>query len=139
MYEALIHIFIRTLIQPIVLRCSIPLLDLLQPPSSVYRIWNNGWIWTFKMSKRPYQSLLHDRTICKWRQCLLDGQKWNWKIIPLLSIKSSPVNRFQSLRCLNDHINLPYTMGSLASGVTKSLVAKIGTKDLATSCSVDRF
>ena len=56
------------------------------------------------------------------------------EIILLLSIKSSPVDRFQSLRCLNDRINLPYMMGSLASGATNSLVAKIGTKDLATSC-----
>ena len=37
------------------------------------------------------------------------------KIIPLLLIKSSPVDRFQSLRCLNNHINLPYMMGSLTS------------------------
>ena len=56
------------------------------------------------------------------------------EIILLLSIKSSPVDRFQSLRCLNDRIDLPYMMGSLASGVTNSLVAKIRTKDLATSC-----
>ena len=55
------------------------------------------------------------------------------KIIPLLSIKSSPVDRFQSLRCLNDRIDLPYMMGSLAGGATNSLVAKIGTKDLATT------
>ena len=55
------------------------------------------------------------------------------KIIPLLSMKLSPEVRFQSLRCLKDHINLTYMMGSLASGATNSLVAKIGTKDLATS------
>ena len=61
------------------------------------------------------------------------------KIIPLLSIKSSPVDRFQSLRCLNYHIDLPYMMGLLAIGATNSLVAKIGTKDFATSCSVYRF
>ena len=42
---------------------------------SVYRIWNNGWISTFKVSKRLYRSPLHDRIICKWRQCLLGGQK----------------------------------------------------------------
>ena len=41
------------------------------------RFWNNGWILTFKVSKRPYRSHLHDRFICKWRQCLLGGQKWN--------------------------------------------------------------
>ena len=56
------------------------------------------------------------------------------KIIPLPSIKSSPEDKFQSSRCLNDCINLPYMMESLASGTTNSLVAKIGTKDLATSC-----
>ena len=60
------------------------------------------------------------------------------KIILLLSIKyvikSSLVDRFQSLRCLNDRIDLPYMMGSIASGATNSLVAKTGTKDFATSC-----
>ena len=61
------------------------------------------------------------------------------KIIPLLSIKSSPVDIFQSLICLNDYIDLPYMMGSFASGTTNSLVAKIGTKDLATSCWVYRI
>ena len=50
------------------------------------------------------------------------------KIIPLLFIKSSPVDRFQSLWCLNDRIDLPYMMGSLASGATNSLVAIHGTK-----------
>ena len=48
------------------------------------------------------------------------------------------MDRFQSLRCLNDCIDLPYMMGSLASGATNSLVAKIGTKDSATSCWVYR-
>ena len=61
------------------------------------------------------------------------------KIIPQLSIKSSLVDRFQSLRCLNDRIDLPYMMGSLASGATNSLVTKNGTKYFATSCSVYRF
>ena len=65
------------------------------------------------------------------------------KIIPLLSIKyvikSSLVDRFQSLRSLNDRIDLPYMMGSLASGTTNSLVAKIRTKDLATHCWVHRI
>ena len=61
------------------------------------------------------------------------------EIIPLLSIKSSPVDRFQSLRCLNDRIDLPYMMGSLAIGATNSLVAKIGTIDFSTFCSVYRF
>ena len=42
-----------------------------------YIFRNNRRILTFKVSKRPYRSLLHDRIICKWRQCLLGGQKWN--------------------------------------------------------------
>ena len=61
------------------------------------------------------------------------------KIMPLLSIKASPVDRFQSLRCLNNCINLPYMIGSLASSATKSLVAQIRAKDFATFCSVYRF
>merc|ERR1712089_17577 len=50
------------------------------------------------------------------------------KNIPLLSIKSSPVDRFQSLRCLNNRIDIPYMMGSLASGATNSQVTIIGNK-----------
>ena len=61
------------------------------------------------------------------------------KIIPLLPIKSALVDGFQSLRCLNDRIDLPYIMESLASGATYSLVAKIGSNDLPTSFSVYRF
>ena len=60
------------------------------------------------------------------------------KIILLLSIKSSPVDRFKSLRCLNDRMDLPYMMRLLASGPNNTLVTIIGTKDLATSCSVYR-
>ena len=33
----------------------------------------------------------------------------------------------------------PHMIGSLASSATNSLVAKLGTKELATSCSVYRF
>ena len=54
-------------------------------------------------------------------------------------ISTPAVDRFKSLRCLNDHIDLPYMMGSFASGNTNSLVAKIGTKDFATTYSVYRF
>ena len=61
------------------------------------------------------------------------------EIIPLLSIKSSPVDRFQSLRCLNDRIDLPDIIGLLASGTTNSFVAKIGTKNLATAILVYRI
>ena len=46
-------------------------------PGSTYRIWNNGQILMFKVSKRPYRSPRHDRIICKWRHCPLGGQKWN--------------------------------------------------------------
>ena len=66
------------------------------------------------------------------------------KIIPLLSIKSSPVDRFQSLRCLNDHFDLLYLIGLFASGANVSLVAKKRTKNiipllLIKSSSEDRF
>ena len=54
---------------------SVP--ELLHHPGSAYIFWNNRWILTFKVSKRPYRSLLHERIICKWRQCLLGCQKWN--------------------------------------------------------------
>ena len=42
-----------------------------------YIFWNDRRILMFKVSKWPYRSLLHDRIICKWCQCLLGGQKWN--------------------------------------------------------------
>ena len=38
------------------------------------------------------------------------------------------MDRFQSLKCLNDRINLPNMIRSLASGANASLVAKNGTK-----------
>ena len=53
------------------------------------------------------------------------------KIIPLLWIESSPVDRFWCLRCLNDRIEVPDMIGSFASGATASLVAKNGTKQLS--------
>ena len=55
------------------------------------------------------------------------------KMIPLLMIKSSPVDGFL---CLNDRINLPNMIRLLASGAVNCLVAKIGTKDIVTSCRV---
>ena len=51
--------------------------DFLPTTSSLYRIWNNGHISKFKVSKQLYWSFRHDRNICKWRQCLLSGQKLN--------------------------------------------------------------
>ena len=56
------------------------------------------------------------------------------QIIQLLWIKPSPVDIFWCLRCLNKGIDLPDMIGLVASVATNSLVAKIGTKDLATSC-----
>ena len=53
------------------------------------------------------------------------------KIIPLLWIKSSPVDGFWCLRCLNDCIEVPDIIGSFASGTSASLVAKNGTKQLS--------
>ena len=34
----------------------------------VYRLWNNGRILMFKVSKQPYRSPQHDRIICKWEE-----------------------------------------------------------------------
>ena len=56
------------------------------------------------------------------------------KNIPLLSIKSSPVDRIQSLRCLNDCINLPNMIESFASGANVSLVAKMELKKIFHYC-----
>ena len=53
------------------------------------------------------------------------------KNIPLLWIKSSPVDRFWCFRCLNDCIEVPEMIGSFASGATASLVAKNDTKQLS--------
>ena len=57
--------------------------------------------------------------------------KLELKIWPLLSIKSSPVDRFQRLRCLNDHIDLPDMIGSFANGAIAFIVAKNQTKNLS--------
>ena len=68
---------------------------------------------------------------------LLVAKKEAKNIILLPFIKSSPVDGFWCLKCLYDHINKPDMLGVFASGANASLVAKIGTKDLATSCSVN--
>ena len=54
------------------------------------------------------------------------------------------MDRYQSLRCLNDPIDLFYMIGSFASGTNVSLVAKNGTKKIIPllsikSSPVDRF
>ena len=46
------------------------------------------------------------------------------KYILLLSVKSSPVNRFWCLRCVRDSINLPDMKGLSPSGATNSLMDK---------------
>ena len=46
------------------------------------------------------------------------------KMIPLLMIKSSPVDGFFCFRGLNDHIDLPDMIGTFASGANTFLVAK---------------
>ena len=61
----------------------------------------------------------------------LVAKKGTKNIIPLLWIKSSPVDGFWCLRCLNDRIEVPDMIGSFASGATASLVAKNGTKQLS--------
>ena len=58
------------------------------------------------------------------------------KNIPLLLIKSSPVDRFKSLRSLSNHINLLYMIGPFVSGANVSLVAKNGTKKIVPLLSI---
>ena len=55
----------------------------------VYRIWNNEQILTFKVSKQPYWSLLHDRIIASGANVSLVAKNGTKKIIPLQWIKSS--------------------------------------------------
>ena len=63
-------------------------------------------------------------------------QKMELKIISLLLIKSSPVDRYWGVRCLYNRIDLPDIKGSFTSGANTFLVAKFGTKDLTTFGSV---
>ena len=55
---------------------------------------------------------------------------WNCCTILALPISSEIIDRFWHSRCLNDHINLFYIIGSFASGTNVSLVAKNGTKKI---------
>ena len=58
--------------------------ELAKPWISTYKIWTNGLILTFKVSKWPYWSSWHDKITCKGRQCLLGGQNWNKKNYPTI-------------------------------------------------------
>ena len=50
---------------------------------------------------------------------------------PLLhSIESEIMDGFWHLRCLNNHMDLPYMIGTLASSANASSVAKNGTKQI---------
>ena len=51
-----------------------------------------------------------------------------------LPIESEITDWFWCSRCLNDHIDLPNMIGSFASGVTASMVAKSGTKKIFHYC-----
>ena len=66
------------------------------------------------------------------------GKKGAENIIQLLRVKSSEVDSFWCLKFLKDSIDLPNMIGLFPSGSTNTLVAKIGTKNLAISCSVNR-
>ena len=48
------------------LQSSVLTPELLHNPGSTYRIWNNGQIFMFKVSERPFQSSRHDEIICRW-------------------------------------------------------------------------
>ena len=85
---------------------------------------------TFKMSIRFY---LPDMiwSFASGSNASLVSKNGIKKFIPLLWIKSSPVDGFWCLRCLNDRIEVPDMIESFASGATASLVAKNGTKQLS--------
>ena len=51
--------------------------------------------------------------------------------------KSSPVDRFWCLRCLNNRIKVPDIAGSFTSGATASQVAKKGTKNYLSHLKTD--
>ena len=53
----------------------------------------DGLILTFKVSKWPCRSPLHNRIICKWANASLVAKNGTKRIIPLLSLKSSLVDK----------------------------------------------
>ena len=53
------------------------LLTFSQHSVSAYRIWNDGPILMFKVSKWQYQSIQLAKIICKQCHYLYNGQKWN--------------------------------------------------------------
>ena len=121
------RILIQCIVFPSILFCHS---GFLATSCWVYKIWNNGWILTFKVSKRlinlPYVIRLFANGVTKSLFAKLE-----LKILPHLaeSIKSEIMDRFCRSRCLNDCIDLPNMIGSFASSATASLVAKKGTKN----------
>ena len=55
----------------------------------------------------------------------LKAKNWTKRIIEFLWKKSSPVDRFWCLRCLNDCLNLPDMIWTIASGANAYLAVKI--------------
>ena len=98
----------------------------------------------FKVSKQPYRSTQYDKIISSSTTTSMVAKKWTrnigkksknpknpklkLKIYWRPKIKSSPVDRFWYLRCLNNHIEVSDIIRSFASGATASLVVKIWTK-----------
>ena len=76
----------------------------------------------FKVSKEPYG--VHDmiRSFASSATSSMVAKNGTTKIIPLLYIKSPPVDRFWCFRYLNNHIDLPDMIDS--SGTTSTVVAK---------------
>ena len=74
-------------------------LKLLHNPGSACRIWNNGRILMFKVSKQLNWSFWYDR-ICKWCHCLPGGQKRKWNVDKIIIIQ------MLVLWCLNDHLDM---------------------------------
>ena len=57
----------------------------------------------------------------------------NCCIILTLSIKSEILNKFQSLSCLNNWLDLHNKIGSFAGGTTTPLIVQSGTKKYFTT------
>ena len=78
--------------------------------SLVYRIWNNGQILTFKVSKQLYQSPQHKGSFASDATACLAAKNRTKQINPLLWTELSSVERFWCLKCLNDSFdtNIPF-------------------------------
>ena len=106
--------------------CSL-LFSFFQPSRNAYRILIIGQIFMCLYDHIDLTYMIGSST--GGTAPSLVAQNETKKIIPLLQIRSSPVDRFWCLRYLNNYINLTDKIGSFAIGATASLVTKSGTKN----------